>query len=250
MKALKGTSMVALVVALFFTPYMAVAQCYTIGCRAFSQSSAGSGIALRAGHTVVDNGGSGGTATCSIPVAPGDTIVIGSIGRAGTSFTVTDSASQTYTPVYFATDSGNPSISGIEYTANSASGSITVSSDAGVSSPYSVIFCQAWYNTNATTPLDSTFSSGFNQTSTLGTVANGNCGTARTPGNANSLVLSLGVFDSATPSVGANYTTIDTSSVTALAAMQYWIQTTATATTGAFVSAADDWSVGCAAFHQ
>jgi hypothetical protein len=30
--------MVALVVALFFTPYMAVAQCYTIGCRSFSQS--------------------------------------------------------------------------------------------------------------------------------------------------------------------------------------------------------------------
>jgi hypothetical protein len=36
MKALKGTSMVALVVALFFTPYWAVAQCYQVGCRTFS----------------------------------------------------------------------------------------------------------------------------------------------------------------------------------------------------------------------
>jgi hypothetical protein len=46
MKALKGTSMVALIVALFFTPYMAVAQCYTIGCRSFNQSSVGASWSL------------------------------------------------------------------------------------------------------------------------------------------------------------------------------------------------------------
>jgi hypothetical protein len=252
MKALKGTSVVALIVALFFTPYWAVAQCYTIGCRSFSQSTS-TNITL--GSHCVSGQPSSNIASCTLTVSAGDLITVGSEGRAGTAFTVTDSASQTYTSVYFATDSANPSISGIEYVANSAAGSITITSDASVSSAHSVIFAQAWHNAATVSPLDSTFSSGFNFTSTSGTVATGNCSNAtntspRTPGNPNTLVLSLGTFDNVTPSVGANFTVIDTESVASTSIMQSWIQTTATSTAGAFVSAADDWSVGCAAFHQ
>jgi hypothetical protein len=214
-----------------------------------SPQAAGTTTIALGSHCVADNQ-SGGTASCTLTVSAGDLITVGSDGRAGTSFTVTDSASQTYTPVYFATDSSNPSISGIEYTANSTSGSITVSSDAGISSSTSAIFAQAWHNVATVTPLDATFSSSFFTSSTAGTVANGNCGTARTPGNTNSLVLALGIFDNVTPTVGTNFTVIDSDPVTPASVMQRWIQTTVTSTTGAFVSAADDWSVGCAAFHQ
>lgn len=231
---------------LFLLPLTASAQ-WQIGQRSFIQSTGPTTITL--GSHCVTDASSDHLASCTLTVSAGDLITVGSIGRVGTAFTISDTSSQTYTPVYFATDSSNPSISGIEYVANSASGSITITSDAGLSSGYSVIFAQAWHNAATVTPLDATFSSSFFTTQT-GSVANGNCGTARTPGNANSLVLSLGVFDSATPSVGASYTTIDTSSVSALAAMQSWTQTTATSTTGAFVSAADDWSVGCGAWHQ
>jgi hypothetical protein len=251
MKALKGTSMVALIVALFFTPYMAVAQgCWTIGCRTFTQS-AGTGITIDS-HCTTDNAGTGATVSCTLTtVNAGDTIEVGGIGRSGTGLAVTDNNSQTYTPIYFTSDASNPAVSGMSYTANAAAGSTTVQVVvSGLTSSYAVIFAAAVHNTNATTPLDSTFSSSFFTSSTAGTVANGNCGTARTPGNAGSIVFSLGAFDNVTRTVGANYTVLDTDPTNAGYLMQYWIQTTATSTTGAFVSAADDWSVGCAAFHQ
>jgi type IV secretory pathway VirB3-like protein len=224
---------------------------YTVPFHTGANATApGGGAITLDSHCVTDNG-SGAVASCTLAtVQAGDTITVGGIGRSGTGIAVTDGNSQTYTPIYFTTDASNPSVSGISYTANAITGSTTVQVViSGGTSSYAVIFAQAWHNTNATTPLDSTFSSSFFTSSTGGTVANGNCGTARTPGNANSLVLVLGAFDSATPSVGTNYTVIDTDPSNSSYLMQYWIQTTATSTNGAFVSAADDWSVGCAAFH-
>lgn len=230
---------------LLMLPLTASAQ-WQIGQRSFKQATS-TNITLGSHCTATSPADR--QSSCTLTVSAGDLITVGSEGRTGTSFTITDTASQTYTSVYFATDSGNPSISGIEYLANSASGSITITSDAGLSSGNSAIFAQAWHNAATVTPLDATFSSSFFTSSTAGTVANGNCGTARTPGNANSLVLSLGLFDNVTPTVGANFTVIDTDGG-GNGVMQAWIQTTATSTTGAWVSAADDWSVGCAAFHQ
>lgn len=199
-------------------------------------------------HCMQDNG-AGSTSSCTLTgVVAGDLIVVETIGRTGSSFTVTDTSSQTYTSVYFTTDASNPSVSGMSYHANSSSGNITVQSSV-TGSTYSVVFAQAWHNAAASTPLDATFSSSFVTTSTVGTVTNGNCGTARTPGNANSLVLSLGAFDAVTPTVGTNYSIVDTDATNTAYKVQGWIQTTATSTNGAWVSAADDWSVGCAAFH-
>jgi hypothetical protein len=78
--------MVALVVALFFTPYMAVAQCYTIGCRTFSQSSAGGVPSVVQSQSTGSGGGESSLSpTSSITVgnvlvaaiyggAPGDTL--------------------------------------------------------------------------------------------------------------------------------------------------------------------------------
>jgi hypothetical protein len=219
------------------------------------QSSAPTGITIDS-HCMTDNGGAGSTVTCTLTtVSAGDTILVGGVGRVGTALTITDSNSQTYTPIYFTTDSANPSVSGMSYTANAAAGSTTVQVViAGITSPFATIFAAALHGTATTSPLDSTFSSGFNFTSTSGTASNGNCSsdtspTTRTPSAANEIVFSFGAFDSPSGSVGANFTILDNDGP-GNDLLQYWIQTTATATTGAFVSTPDDWSVGCAAFHS
>jgi hypothetical protein len=59
--------------------------------------------------------------------------------------------------------------------------------------------------------------------------------------------LAFASFDNVTPTAGTNYTMLNT---TDFLYTEYWIQTTATSTNGPFVSAADDWIDGCAAFHS
>jgi hypothetical protein len=98
MKALKGTSMVALVIALFFTPYMAVAQCYTIGCRAFSQPSGGGGT-----PSVVQSQSTGGVATFLSPTNPltSGNVLVAAIyaGSPGDTLSFTDTLGNTATMI-------------------------------------------------------------------------------------------------------------------------------------------------------
>jgi hypothetical protein len=98
MKALKGTSMVALVIALFFTPYMAVAQCYTIGCRAFSQSAGGGAPSIVQSQST---GTTAGQTTLSLttPVTAGNILVAVIYGgtTATSTLSFTDSFSNTPT---------------------------------------------------------------------------------------------------------------------------------------------------------
>jgi hypothetical protein len=66
--------MVALLVALFFTPYMAVAQCYTIGCRSFNQSSAGASWSLLQG--VAQDCAAGSTCAIEITTTTANSVAV------------------------------------------------------------------------------------------------------------------------------------------------------------------------------
>jgi hypothetical protein len=95
MKALKGTSMVALIVALFFTPYWAAAQCYQVGCRTFSQPAAGVPSIVQSQST-----GSSGVSTLSLSTAvTAGNILVATIygGNAGSTLSFTDSFGNTPT---------------------------------------------------------------------------------------------------------------------------------------------------------
>ena len=232
-------------------PCIASAQCVVPLCTAAKSS----GTPLYMGPTLdgsytVDATGSGttvSTAGLTVPTA-GDTVFIAVSARNSGTFTVTDSKGQTYTQIWVSPfESSLPGYTALFYLPNSASGSLTVTASITVSGGSMAIWAQPIKNANASTPLDSTFSSTFVTSSSSGSVSNGSCGTARTPGQNNTLVFSFANFDNTTPSVGANYTLLNT---TDFMYLQYWQQATATSTTGAWVSSADDWIVGCAGFHS
>ena len=241
----KGNSMVALIVALFFTPYWAVAQSYQIGQRSFAVTPA-SGAPTLDGSICV-NVASPGTVTCTTFVStPRDTVVVGGAAHDSGTLTVTDSNGKTYTQISSTSDPVNPSYTGMYYLANSASGSLTVTVTNSAGTGEVGMWIQSVAGASTTAPLDSTFSSTFVTASTGGTVANGSCGTARTPSQANTLIFSYGQWDNVTPTVGSGYTLLNTAG---FQYVQTQSQTTATSTTGAWVSAADDWLVICAGFH-
>lgn len=81
-------------------------------------------------------------------------------------------------------------------------------------------------------------------------MANATCGSAQAPAGSGELVVAYLITDNdPTAAAGTNYTLIDSSSyLNNPSFSEYWIQTTATATNGPFVSAADDFTAGCAAF--
>ena len=112
-----------------------------------------------------------------------------------------------------------------------------------------MVSVQAWKGAATSSVLD-TGAITQHLTSTSGTVANANCGAAQSPSGTGELVISYLVPDwDFSVTAGANYTLIDLPYVSDNPAFpEYWIQTTAQATNGPFTSAADDWTVGCAAF--
>jgi hypothetical protein len=184
---------------------------------------------------------------CTVSVTAADTNVVGVVARNSGTFTVTDSNGKTYTQIWTASDPTNPAFEAMFYLPNSAGGSVTITASITVGGGNMAMWVQPIKGANVSTPLDSTFSSAFVTASTGGTIANGNCGTARTPSQSNTLIFSYGNWDSVTPGVGTNYALLNT---TDFQYVQYWSQTTATSTTGAWFSGADDWIVGCAGFHS
>jgi hypothetical protein len=222
-------------------------QYQSAGGGVFGTHSGGGSTIVMDGSGCVNGNASGTTASCTLTVpTAGDLITVMTAARNSGSFTVTDSNGQTYPSIYSAFDPSNPVYSGMLYAKNSVAGTMTVTITIPTSGGTVGLYAQAWKGASTTSPLDSTFSSSFYQAQT-GSVANANCGTVRTPSAANELILSSGVFDTVTPSAGANYTFANT---TDFLYTQYWIQTSATSTNGAFVSAPDDWIAGCAAFHS
>ena len=233
--------------ALLLLPCTALAQ-WQIGNRSFYPTTSGGTTPTLDGSICVNpNLGSAESISCtfSVPTA-GDTIVVGMASEESGTFTVTDSNGKTYTQIWTASDPTTPVFEAMFYLPNSASGSITVTGTITVSGGEMGIWAQPIKGANTSTPLDSTFSSGFVATSS-GSVANGNCGTARTPSQANTLIFSTGFWDNVTPSVGANYTLLNS---TDFFYVQTWSQITAAPTNGAWVSSTDDWVVGCAGFHS
>lgn len=237
-----------LLLLILFSTSTLLAQ-YTIPIRTGATAGGGGGgpVITLDGSGCIDATSSGTTAFCTLTVpTAGDLITVALAARNSGSFTVTDSNSHTYSNIWTASDPSNPVFGGMAYFANSASGSITVTVTIPTAGGPVSLYVLSWKGASTTSPLDSTFSSSFVTASTAGTVANGNCGTARTPGAANELVISFGLWDNVTPSVGTNFTLLNSID---FMWFQAWIQTTATSTNGAWVSAADDWIVGCAAFH-
>jgi hypothetical protein len=137
--------MVALIVALFFTPYMAVAQCYTIGCRSFTQSSGGSSHTF-SGPANSDQGNTCSGASCTITIQPTNTndvlvlvtytpsnVTISSISGCGTWVTGTNSNFSAYN-----------SVSGAENAAylpaaTAACGSVTVTMSSAPSGTWDIV---------------------------------------------------------------------------------------------------------------
>jgi RHS repeat-associated protein len=168
--------------------------------------------------------------------------------RNGYETSISDNKNGAHTRIYYVPDSTDPNYSGMAYFANSASGSVTVQVSLSATEPWAVISAQAWKGAATSAVLDTGAITQHLTTTSL--VANANCGAANTPGAAGELILSYMVPDwDFSVTAGANYTLIDLpNSPDNPAFPEYWIQTTAQATNGPFTSAADDWTVGCAAF--
>ena len=202
----------------------------------------GSNHCTSSGHQVT-------SVSCTLPnVTAGDLITVEFGDRNGYETSISDNKNGAHTRIYYVPDSTDPNYSGMAYFANSASGSVTVQVSLSATDWWAVVSVQAWKGAATSSVLD-TGAITQHLTSTSST-ANANCGTAQTPAAAGELILSYMVADadfSVTP--GTNYTLIDLpNSPDNPAFPEYWIQTTAQATNGPFTSAADDWTVGCAAF--
>jgi hypothetical protein len=244
--------MVALLVALFFTPYMAVAQgCWTIGCRTFSQSTSTAITLDGSNHCSASTPGTSPVASlsCTLPgVTAGDLITVEFSDRDGLITGISDPTNGSYTGLFYVADSSGPAWGGMAYFQTSASGSlaVTVTLTGASAGNDTLISAQAWRTPPGGGALDTGFSP-YNQVQT-GSVANANCGTAKTPSMPGELIVGYLVPDAATPTAGTNYTFIDQITAVGPVYPEYWIQTSAIATNAPYVSAADDWIAGCAAF--
>jgi hypothetical protein len=198
------------------------------------------------------NGGSNvSSVSCTLSsVTAGDLITVEFSDRNGYETSISDGANGAYTKIYYVQDSADPNYSGMAYFMNSASGSLTVKVSVSGSDPWALLSVQAWKGASTTSVLD-TGAITQHLTSTSGTVANANCGSAQSPAGAGELIIGYLVPDyDSSVTAGTNYTLIDVPSASFgnPSFPEYRIQTTSQATNGPFTSAADDWTVGCAAF--
>jgi hypothetical protein len=179
-------------------------------------------------------------------ITAGDLITVQIADRNCLLSSVSDSVNGAYTPIFTnIADPANPSCANLWYKANAAAGTypITLTLESSEAGAGVYISAQAWKASAATSALDTS----WYQVSTSGTVANANCGSAPTLAGNGELVLSYAVFDNDTTSTGGTgFTQINPTGEYSIT--EYQIQTTATPTTGPFVSAADDWVTLCAAF--
>lgn len=222
---------------------------WQIGQRGFKPISiaGGGGVTPSVDGTLqADANPSGPNITIAITVpTAGDVVLVGLAAHDVFAAAPTDGVN-TYTLIWQGSDASNPAFVSLYYAKNAAVGAINIVSST--SSGALEGFALAITGASTTSPLDTTFSTTFFTSSPSGTGVNGSCGTARTPSQNNTLVISYGLWDNTTPSVGAGYTLLST---TDFLYLQTQSQTTATATTGAWVDlTADDSLVGCAGFHS
>jgi hypothetical protein len=214
MKALKGTSMVALVVALLFTPYMAVAQCYTIGCRAFSQSTPAPTWAYV--DTAFNAACSSASASCTVtgltPTTAGSVLVafLGSAANGVTSIASASGGGGTWnlcasSGCYVSNLSGSTLDAAYNITGTGGATSVTVTlgSVAGVSwvAVVDEFTCTANCGTNSLDALGAVSDSTTNCTSCTGSsftgiTAGDLCVSGAFPGGTLSAVSSPYTFDS------------------------------------------------------
>lgn len=134
---------------------------------------------------------------------------------------------------------------GIYYFQNAAAGSYVVSLNLTASAEYTGISCQAWKNVAITSALDTAFT----QYQYVASTANATTGSNKTPSANHELILAAAGMDADTTlTAGTGYTLIDTQGGVSNLFPEYWIQTAATATNGAFVSASDNWTDQMVAF--
>jgi hypothetical protein len=232
-------------------PFTSAADDFTEGCAAFKPASSSTQITLD-GSNHCTNGGSNVTSvSCTLSsVTAGDLITVEFSDRNGYETSISDGANGAYTKIYYVQDSADPNYSGMAYFMNSASGSLTVKVSASGSDPWVLLSVQAWKGASTTSVLD-TGAITQHLTSTSGTVANANCGSAQSPAGAGELIIGYLVPDNDfSVTAGTNYTLIDVPSTSFgnPSFPEYRIQTISQATNGPFTSAADDWTEGCAAF--
>jgi RHS repeat-associated protein len=209
-------------------------------------------ITLDAANHCSNHGTNVSSVSCTLSnVTAGDLITVEYADRNGYETSISDGSNGSYAPVYYTSDSADPNYSGIAYFVNSASGSLTVQLSLSASDPWALVSVQAWKGA-ATISVLETAAITQHQTSTSGTVANANCGTAQSPIDSGELILSYLVpHHDTSVTAGSSFTLIDAPNSSDNPAFpEYSIQSTPQATNGPFTSSADDWTVGCAAFRR
>jgi hypothetical protein len=191
-------------------------------------------------HAGTDNGNVPGTSVGIVMqagVSLGDFITCEFTLASNSTFTnVTDTLNvQNYVVVMIHTNTTNASIYGIAYFQNSLadSSTFTIKMNYTTSSKNAAMGCQAWSGVSTTGNV-------IDQSQQQdGTTTNPTSGSNLTPVGANELVIAAVGMNVQTPTAGTNYTLTDVAAVSLLFP-EYWIQTTATATNGAFVEATTD----------
>ena len=232
-------------------PFTSAADDFTEGCAAFKPAPSSTQIKLDGSNHCTNGGRNVSSVSCTLSsVTAGDLITVEFSDRNGYETSISDGANGAYTKIYYVQDSADPNYSGMAYFMNSASGSLTVKVSVSGSDPWARLSVQAWKGASTTSVLD-TGAITQHLTSTSGTVANANCGSAQSPAGAGELIIGYLVPDNDfSVTAGTNYTLIDVPSASFgnPSFPEYRIQTISQATNGPFTSAADDWTVGCAAF--
>lgn len=202
---------------------------------------------------VCSNGGTGVDISCTLTgVSAGDLIAVQVGQNACDLQTVNDTVNTgNYSTVYInGSDPTDANCSSQMFFLNATAGSPVITATF-ISGGWNHISAQAYTDSGggASATQDSTFSNSSSPFfSTSAGAVNANCGSAKTPSNDNELVIAYVEGDGTTFTHGTNFTALTTNSTGNPSAGQYWIQTTATSTTGAFVNTSDDWGAGCAAF--
>jgi hypothetical protein len=206
-------------------------------------------IALDGSNHCVAGANNVTSVSCTLPnVSAGDLITVEFSDRNGYMTSIGDGTNGAYSQIYYIADPSDPNSSGMAYFANARAGSLTVSIGLSSPDPWAIVSAQAWTGAARSSVLDTGVTQ--NQASTSGTVANSTCGTAQTPARAGELILAYLVPDNdSSVTAGTNYSLIDTNLYYGNPTFpEYSIQSAPSATNGAFVNDADDWSEGCAAF--
>jgi hypothetical protein len=131
---------------------------------------------------------------------------------------------------------------GTFYFVNSAAGTVTITASWTGSEAYASIFAQSWKGAATSGVLDAAMTKQqYYATATANPVSNA---TTVAPTNAGELIIGFSTSGSNLPTAGTSYTSPATTlyeDTTNFMRLEYWIQTTATATNTPFVGASDNY---------